>query len=217
MNLHDRVAPCRHAVPWACHFVILHRTDHASVYLTREARKALAKLDPSRREALSDGFGRVGLELLSSAEQVTVEVGWARRTWPRRRYRQQCYAKTVKFVFDHPEIMGMRLIHGVVSHASHLVPFDHAWVELPGDIISMASCRGSSGMTVTTASWLLSTWTRTPAPRQQAWLPSTDTRAPWNAKWVPTPTQVESYVTAVRAGQDGSGATVVSLNVGKNR
>ena len=102
------------------------RTGRSTVYLTRAARDALAKLDPIRREALSDGFRRVGRELLSSAEQVRVEAGWARRTWPRRRYPQQCYAKTVKYVVDHPEIIGMRLIHGVVSHAPHLVPFDHA-------------------------------------------------------------------------------------------
>jgi len=29
----------------------------------------------------------------------------------------------------------MRLIHGVVSHAPHRIPFEHAWVELPGDIV----------------------------------------------------------------------------------
>ena len=105
------------------------------MYLTRRARATLARLDASRREALTDGFRRVGWELLSSAEQVTVEVGWARRTWPRRRYPQQRYPKTVKYVFDHPQIIGMRLIHGVVSHPAHRLPFDHAWMELPGDVV----------------------------------------------------------------------------------
>jgi hypothetical protein len=62
------------------------RTGRSTVYLTRAARDAIAKMDPARREALSDGFRRVGRELLSSAEQVRVEAGWARRTWPRRRY-----------------------------------------------------------------------------------------------------------------------------------
>jgi hypothetical protein len=91
--------------------------DGLDVYLTREARDTLATLDPSRRAALSDGFGRVGGQLLSAAEQVTVEPGWARRSWPGRRYPQQRYWKTAKYVLDHPQIKGMRLIHGVVSRA----------------------------------------------------------------------------------------------------
>jgi hypothetical protein len=45
-------------------------------------------------------------KLLSSAEQVRVKAAWARRTWPRRRYLQQCYAKTVKYTVEHPEISG---------------------------------------------------------------------------------------------------------------
>src|SRR5690349_15123598 len=39
------------------------------------------------------------------------------------------------YVLDHAEIKGMRLIHGVVSHPPLFVPLDHAWVELPGDIV----------------------------------------------------------------------------------
>jgi hypothetical protein len=46
---------------------------------------------------------------------VDVPPGWARHTWPRRRYPQQCYRKTVSYLLDNSDIAGMRLIHGVVS------------------------------------------------------------------------------------------------------
>src|SRR3982751_5687132 len=106
--------------------------DDARVYLPRRTREALARLSPDRRQALRDGLSRVGRHLLDSAQQVEVEPGWAARTWPRRRYPQQCYPKTTRYVLEHPHIEGLRLVHGVVSHAPHFLPFDHAWVELPG-------------------------------------------------------------------------------------
>src|ERR1700694_361900 len=77
-HLHDSLSTWVHAVDGA-QLQNNIENDGQEVYLTREARDTLAKLDPSRREALSDGFGRVGGQLLSSAEQVTVEPGWARR------------------------------------------------------------------------------------------------------------------------------------------
>src|SRR5215203_401845 len=101
------------------------------VFLVRGARKALARLDPDRRAALNESFLRVGSELVATADRVSVESDWARHTWPGRRYPQQCYAKTAKYVLDHADIEGMRLVHGVVSHAPHFVPLDHAWVDLP--------------------------------------------------------------------------------------
>jgi hypothetical protein len=187
------------------------------VYLTPAARKALAELDPSRREALRDGFRRVGLELLSSAAQVTVGAGWARRTWPRRRYPQQCYAKTVKYVVDHLEIMDMRLIHGVVSHAPHLVPFDHAWVELPGEIVfdgvvqrfftrvSYYRVMGAVALDAYSGRETIGLVAEHGHP------------GPWNAKWVPTPTQVEAYGAAVGSRQDVALTAPLSRNVGRNR
>ena len=192
-------------------------TDHSAVYLTRSARNALAKLDPSRREALRDGFRRVGRELLSSAEHVSVEAAWARRTWPRRRYPQQCYAKTVKYVVDHPEISGMRLIHGVVSHAPHLIPFDHAWVELPGDIVF-------DGV-VQTFFTRVSYYRVMAAVALDAYSALETTRliaehghpGPWNAKWGPTPTQLEAYAAAVRSCQDVPPTAPLCVNVGKKR
>ncbi len=193
------------------------RNDRASVYLTREAREALARLDPSRREALRDGFGRVGWQLLSSAERVTVEPGWARCTWPRRRYPQQCYAKTAKYVLDHFEIKGMRLVHGVVSHAPYFVPLDHAWVELPGDIVFDGVVQTfftrSSYYSVMAAAALdaySAAATRT--------LVATHGRpGPWNAKWVPTTVQLEAYAAVVRTLQDVRAASPRSVSVGRNR
>ena len=192
-------------------------TDLSTVYLTLSARNALAKLEPSRREALRDGFRRVGRELLSSAQQVNVDAAWSRRTWPRRRYPQQCYAKTVKYVVDHPEIVGMRLIHGVVSHAPHLVQFDHAWVELPGDIVF-------DGV-VQTFFMRVSYYRVMAAVGLDAYSAFETTRliarhrhpGPWNAKWGPTPTQFEAYVAAVRSCQDVSPNAPLWLKVGKKR
>ena len=74
-------------------------TDEPHVYLARGAREALAKLDPAGRKTLRDAFAGVGSQLLSSAERARVGPGWMRSTWPRRRYPQQCYAKTAKDVW----------------------------------------------------------------------------------------------------------------------
>jgi hypothetical protein len=140
--------------------------------------------------------------LLSCAEQVAVNTTWARRTYPRRRYPQQCYAKTVKYIVDHPQILGMRLIHGVVSHAPHLVPFDHAWVELPGDVVF----DGVVQTFFTHASYYsvmcavaLDTYSggETTCQVVEHGYPG-----PWNAKWVPTPIQLEAYVAAFRSRQE---------------
>jgi hypothetical protein len=187
------------------------------VYLTRAAREALAKLDPSRREALRDGFGRVGSQLLSSAERVSVESGWARGTWPRRRYPQQCYAKAVKYVLDHGEIKGTRLVHGVVSHAPHFVALDHAWVELPGDIVfdgvvqtffTRSSYYSVMGAVVLDAY---------SAAETRKLVDAHGGPGPWNAKWVPTAKQLEAYAAALRTGQGVRAASPRSASVGRNR
>jgi hypothetical protein len=107
----------------------------ARVYLIRSARADLARLSPIRRAALVAGFQRVGSELLHSARQVEVDAGWKRRTWPRRRYPQQCYARTTKYMLQHLDIVGARLVHGMIAHAPYFVPMAHAWVELPGEIV----------------------------------------------------------------------------------
>ena len=109
--------------------------DSPRVYLVRSARAGLAKLSPLRRAALTAGFQRVGSELLHSARQVEVDAGWKRRTWPRRRYPQQCYARTTKYMLQHLEIAGAQLVHGMIAHAPHFVPMAHAWVELPGNVV----------------------------------------------------------------------------------
>lgn len=170
-----------------------------SVHLTRGARARLAKLDPTRREALTLGFGRVGHQLLASAEQVAVPTGWARHTWPRRRYPQQCYSKTVKYVREHADISGMRLVHGVVSHPPHFLPLDHAWIELPGQIVFDAVVQTfftrpsyynvMSAMVVQTYS----------AASAQGLATRYRHDGPWNAKWVPTIGQLDAYEQGLRA------------------
>src|SRR5688572_21667363 len=104
-DLHDIRAAASHTASGG-HMRDSTQTKETRVHLTRGARAALARLSPSRREALSDGFKRVGEQLLSSAERVAVEPGWATHTWPRRRYPQQCYARTTRYVLDHLHIDG---------------------------------------------------------------------------------------------------------------
>ena len=172
------------------------------VFLVRRARGVLAHLDTRQRAALQDAFGRVGRQLLASAERVTVSPAWARRTWPRRRYPQQCYAKTVKYVLDHPEISGMRLVHGVASHGPRFLPFDHAWVELPGDIIfdgvvQLFFTRRSyyavmSAMAVDGYS----------AAETRQLVGAHKHPGPWNASWVPTASQLCSYAASIGAPQE---------------
>jgi hypothetical protein len=187
------------------------------VHLTRAARAALAKLAPARRQALSDGFRRVGSELFSCAEQVTVQPAWARRTWPRRRYPQQCYAKTVKYVLNHPAIPGMRLIHGVVSHAPRRIPFEHAWVELPGGVVFdgvvQAFFTRVSYYSVM-AAVALDAYS---APQTTRLLAEHAHPGPWNAKWVPTPIQLEAYVATARASQAVWLTAPLPVKVGRKR
>jgi hypothetical protein len=193
------------------------RNNEGRVYLTRGAREALAKLDPSRREALRDGFDRVGWQLLACAERVTVEPGWARCTWPRRRYPQQCYAKTVKYVLDHPDIKGLRLIHGVVSHAPHFVPLDHAWVELPGRIVFdgvVQTFFARSSYYSIMAAVAVDAYSAAATRRLVA---AHGRPGPWNAKWVPTAKHLEAYAAAVRTLQDTLAACSLSVDVGRNR
>jgi hypothetical protein len=200
---HARVTGFHDALPSSLHaaFVTLRRTpdaDEGRVYLARGARADLARMNPSRRAALSESFLRVGRQLLVSAERVAVEPGWSRHTWPRRRYPQQCYPRTVKYVLGHLEIAGMRLVHGVVSHAPHFMPFDHAWVELPGDVVFDAVVQ-----TFFTRASYLRVMTAVVLDAYSA----VDTRqlvaehghpGPWNASWVPTVAQLEAYVVATR-------------------
>ena len=172
--------------------------DEPQICLTRGARVALAKLQPSRRDALNAAFGRVGRELLLRATHADVPPGWTRRTWPRRRYPQQCYRKTVAYMVQHPEILGMRLVHGVVSHGPGGVPLDHAWVELPGGIVFDG---------VVQAFFTHASYTRVMAAVELDRYSSADAErllaehghpGPWNARWVPTPSQLQAYHLALR-------------------
>ncbi len=171
--------------------------DEVRVCLTRQARQVLASLEPGRRDAQRAAFQRVGRELLRRATRVQVPLAWTRRTWPRRHYPQQCYHKTAKYVVDHPDIAGMRLVHGVVSHGIQTLPLDHAWVELPGDVVFdgvvQAFFTRHSYYAVMSAV-PLDTYTHSHA-RQM--LRVHRHPGPWNAKWVPTPAHLEAYATSV--------------------
>jgi hypothetical protein len=176
------------------------RNDDTRVYLARGARAALSRLSPGRREALRDGFRRVGRQLLESAVRADVDDGWSDRTWPHRRYPQQCYARTVKYVFDHPEIDGLRLVHGVVSHAPHFVPLDHAWVELPGEVVFDAVVQAfftRSSYYAVMAALVMDTYT---GSETRGLVDTHGHPGPWTASWVPTPAQLDAYAAAIGTG-----------------
>jgi hypothetical protein len=97
--------------------------DGARVYLVRGACAGLAKLSP----ICADGWlSTRRLRLLHSARQVEVEARWKRRIWPHMRYPQQCYARTARYMQQHLEIDGARLVHGMIAHAPYFVPMAHA-------------------------------------------------------------------------------------------
>jgi hypothetical protein len=175
--------------------------DDARVYLPRRTRDALAKLSPERRQALGDGFLRVGRHLLESAQQVQVESDWAARTWPRRRYPQQCYPRTTKYVLEHPEIDGLQLVHGVVSHAPHFLPFDHAWVELPGDVVFDGVVQRFFTRVSYYAAMAAVALDAYSVPDTRRLVGEHGHPGPWNIKWVPTPGQLLAYSDAVRTLQ----------------
>jgi hypothetical protein len=171
--------------------------DGAHVYMARGTRAALARLTPGRRAALSDGLHRVGRHLLASAVQVDVDVSWAAHTWPRRRYPQQCYPRTFKYVVDHPDIDCLLLVHGVVSHAPHFVPLDHAWVELPGEVVFdgvVQAFFSRDSYYAVMAALPMDTYSIARA-RQLA--SAHGHPGPWNASWVPTRAQLQAYAAAV--------------------
>ena len=111
----------------------------------------------------------------------------------------------------------MRLIHGVVSHAPHPIPFEHAWVELPGEVVFDGVVQAFFTR--------FSYYTVMAAVALDAYSAAETTRmfakhahpGPWNAKWVPTLIQLEAYMAAVRASQDVWLTPPMPLNVGRKR
>lgn len=187
------------------------------MYLARPARDALARLDDARREALREGLLRVGRRLLASAEPAQVDLAWTRRTWPRRHYPQQCYGRTARYVLDHLEITSLVLVHGVASHPPHFVPFDHAWVELPADVVFDGVVQAfftRRSYYAVMAAVALDAYSGRQVERLVA---VHGHPGPWNARWVPTRAQLLAYAEIVRAAQDGGAAATSSVYVDRNR
>lgn len=167
------------------------------VYLTRTAQAGLRKLDVARAAALRAAFARVGQDLLDSAVNVEVDPSWARRTWPRRRYPQQCYRRTVKYLADHPHIPEAGLVHGVASHAPGRLPFDHAWVELPGNVVFDGVVQAFFTRDSYYAVMAAMPLDAYPRARADQLLRQHGHPGPWNVKWVPTPAHIEAYRASV--------------------
>jgi hypothetical protein len=175
----------------------LRDTDDARVYLVRGTRHALARLSPGRREVLSNSFQRVGRHLLDSAVRADVAVEWTEHTWPRRRYPQQCYARTVKYVFDHPDIDDLRLVHGVISHAPHFLPLDHAWVELPGEVVFDGVVQAfftRQSYYAVMAALPMDTYS---GPETRRLVATHGHPGPWKVSWIPTSAQLAAYAAAI--------------------
>jgi hypothetical protein len=187
------------------------------VILVRGARDALARLSPGRRDALTEGFLRVGQELLASGQQVPVRPEWSRRTWPRRRYPQQCYPRTTKYVLDHADIAGMQLVHGVASHAPYFVPFDHAWVVLPGAVVFDGVVQAF--FTLTSYEHVMAAVALDSYSAMEVQQLSTEHGhpGPWNASWVPTVAQLQAYAAIVGPAQRGAALAELSGGVARKR
>jgi hypothetical protein len=92
----------------------------------------------------------------------------------------------------------MRLVQGVASHAPHFIPLDHAWVELPGEIVFDAVVQAfftRASYCAVMAAVSLDAYSAAETKRLVA---EHDHPGPWNARWVPTAAQLEAYVAAVR-------------------
>lgn len=158
-------------------------------------------------------FGRVGQQLLTGGKHAHVDPSWARHTWLRRRYPQQCYPKAIRYVLDHPRIAGLRLVHGVVAHAPRFIPFDHAWVELPGRIVFDAVVQAfftHDSYDVATSAMALDRYSRRHTERLLA---VHGHPGPWTAKWILTPPQLRAYVLDVAGGELAETAWGTSLSL----
>jgi hypothetical protein len=111
----------------------------------------------------------------------------------------------------------MRLIHGVVSHAPHRIPLEHAWVELPGHVVFdgvVQTFFTRASYYSVMAAVALDAYS---APETTRLLAEHAHPGPWNAKWVPTPIQLEAYAAVVHAAQDAWPVAPPSLKVGRKR
>ena len=107
-------------------------------------------------------------------------------------------------MLEHPDIDGLLLVHGVVSHAPYFLPFDHAWVELPGDVVfdgvvQRFFTRGSYYAAMSAV--ILDSYSVADAQRL---IGVHGHPGPWNLKWVPTRVQLLAYAIAVRTLQEAA-------------
>jgi hypothetical protein len=110
----------------------------------------------------------------------------------------------------------MRLVHGVVSHAPHFVPLDHAWIELPGDIVFDGVVQAfftRSSYYAVMAAVALDAYS---AAATRKLVVAHGHPGPWNAKWLPTAKHLGAYAAAVRTRQAVRPASPPSV-LGRNR
>jgi hypothetical protein len=53
----------------------------------------------------------------------------------RRKFPGLCYKRAWKYMMQHDEVPGLKLVHGKITNPGCSYEISHAWVELPEDVI----------------------------------------------------------------------------------
>ena len=113
--------------------------------------------------------------------------------------------------------MAYSLVHGVVSHPPHFVPLDHAWVELPGNVVFDGVVQAFFVRESYYAVMAAVPLDRYTGAETRRLLTAHGHPGPWNASWVPTVAQLDAYAEAVGIPQEAGAARASSVNVARNR
>lgn len=72
--------------------------------------------------------------IVGRLQHCEVEVPSQMRSKKSGRFRAgRCYREALEYVMEHENIQPIRLVHGRICGCNGYI--DHAWVELPGDIV----------------------------------------------------------------------------------
>src|SRR5437016_6217129 len=85
-----------------------------------------------QRAGMNEQQRASGLPIGADIDIADVNRSTFKAVSPKRRYRSQCFEKALEFTLKNRNIVGLQLVHGTILKG---IPIDHAWVELPGDVI----------------------------------------------------------------------------------